>query len=422
MPGLLPARLALAARLLAAEGPRSLFERWRDRRRDAERGRRFTLADPATSLPPGARSPTLWVLPFPLQRRRGGAAIQLLVRLDELAATGPVAVLQLLPDRFRCELWGRGVEIPLTREWPRTVSSPAWSDDSLGPILIEAARWVGATRLHFESLVDLPLTLPQELGERGLPFGLSAHDFALFCPRPHLLEEPSGLFCDFSTDAERCARCLAATWDLRPGFQEERRAVAGRLVALADRVEFPSGYMRREHLRLFPTLAPERTRVVPPRSFIEGAALPARPVHRPPRRIAFAGAVHRHKGALEFESVVRWLEAQQPGRYRWHVFGGGDPALLGRLRRLPRTRVHGYFRAGSLPARLAAAEIDLVLLPSIWPEAHCLVLDECAAAGVPVIAFALGALGERVLAEGLGEVVDLGAGADGIADRIASLA
>ncbi|MBP9147071.1 MAG: glycosyltransferase, partial [Thermoanaerobaculia bacterium] len=148
---------------------------------------------------------------------------------------------------------------------------------------------------------------------------------------------------------------------------------------------------------------------------------PHRTVEHPPRRIAFAGAVHRHKGALEFESVVRRLEAQQPGRYRWHVFGGGDPALLGRLRRLPRTRVHGYFRAGSLPARLVAAEIDLVLLPSIWPEAHCLVLDECAAAGVPVVAFALGALGERVLAGGLGEVVDPGAGADGLADRIASL-
>jgi glycosyltransferase involved in cell wall biosynthesis len=421
MPGLLPARLALAARLLAAEGPRSLVERWRDRRRDEARSRRFTLTDSATPQLPGARSPTLWFLPFPMQRRRGGAAIQLLVRLDGRAATAPVAVLQRLGDRFRCELWGRGVERPLAREWPATVAAPASSDDAAGPILLEAARWVGAARLHFESLVDLPLTLPEELCERGLPFGLSAHDFALFCPRPHLLEEPSGHFCDFSTDPVRCARCLAATWSLLPGFQEERRAVAGRLVALADQVEFPSESMRREHLRLFPALAPERTRVIPPRSLVESSGRRARPVERPPRRIAFAGAVHRHKGALEFESVVRRLEAQQPGRHRWHVFGGGDPALLGRLRRLPRTRVHGYFRAGTLPARLAAARIDLVLLPSIWPEAHCLVLDECAAAGVPVIAFALGALGERVLAEGLGEVVDLGAGAAGIADRIVSL-
>ena len=423
MPGLLPARLALAARLLAAEGPRSLVERWRDRRRDEARSRRFTLADTATPLPPGARSPTLWFLPFPMQRRRGGAAIQLLVRLEERAATEPVAVLQRLGDRFRCELWGRGVERPLALEWlrelPDAAAAPAFLDDSAGPILSEAARWVGATRLHFESLVDLPLTLPLALRERGLPFGLSAHDFALYCPRPHLLEEPSGHFCDFSADPSRCGRCLAASWSLRPGFQEERRAVARRLLALADRVEFPSESTRREHLRLFPELTPERTRVIPPHSLVEGA--PHRTVEHPPRRIAFAGAVHRHKGALEFESVVRRLEAQQPGRYRWHVFGGGDPALLGRLRRLPRTRVHGYFRAGSLPARLVAAEIDLVLLPSIWPEAHCLVLDECAAAGVPVVAFALGALGERVLAGGLGEVVDPGAGADGIADRIASL-
>lgn len=429
MPRLVPARFALAARLLAAEGPRSLVERWRDRREDDRRSRRFTLADPARPLPPGARSPTLWILPFPLQRRRGGAAIQLLVRLDELAASGPVAVLQRLPDRFRCELWGRGVERPLAlewlREWPRegpaTAAVPAFCDDSPGPILIAAARWVGAERLHFESVVDLPLTLPLELLDRGLPFGLSAHDFALFCPRPHLLEEPSGRFCNFSVEPSRCARCLATTWELRPGFQEERRAVAGRLLARADRVVFPSESTRREHLRLFPALQAERTQVLAPRSLIDARGPRVRPVDRPPRRIAFAGAVHRHKGALEFESVVRRLEAQQPGRYEWHVFGGGDPALLGRLRRLPRTRVHGYFRAGSLPARLVAAEIDLVILPSIWPEAHCLVLDECAAAGVPVVAFALGALGERVPAEGLGEVIELEAGADGIADRIASL-
>ena len=115
MPGLLPARLALAARLLAAEGPRSLVERWRDRRRDEARSRRFTLADTATPLPPGARSPTLWFLPFPMQRRRGGAAIQLLVRLEERAATEPVAVLQRLGDRFRWEPVGRGVARPLAR-------------------------------------------------------------------------------------------------------------------------------------------------------------------------------------------------------------------------------------------------------------------------------------------------------------------
>ncbi len=419
MSGPLPARLALAARVLSAEGPRALFERWRDRRLDERRSRRFGAADAGAPPSSGARSKTLWVLPFPLQRRRGGAAIQLLVRLERRATAEPVALLQRLPDRFRCELWGRGVERPSAREWPASGAGLQGSDPSPLPTLLAAARWAGATRLHFESLVGVPLELALEVRERGLAFGCSAHDFALFCRRPHLIEEPLGRFCDFSTDPSRCSRCLAADWRLPAGFQEERRARAARLVAAADLLEFPSEYMRRAHSRLFPALDLARTRVVPPHSLAEGLPLARRPVNRPPLRIAFAGAVHRHKGAVEFEAVVRRLAELRPGVYEWHVFGGGDSALLHRLRRLPRTHVHGYYGAGSLPARLVAAEIDLVLLLSIWPEAHCLVLDECVAAGVPVVAFALGAPGERVREAGWGDLVEPGSGREG-AERVAA--
>lgn len=428
MPGSLSARFALALKLLRAEGARALVERWRDRRLDARRARRFARIASAgddragtTTMAAEARSPTLWVLPFPLQRRSGGAAIQLLVRLEERAIVEPVAVLQRMPGRWRCELWGRGVERPLAREWPVTSDLPPLLDPSPLPILLAAATWVGALRVHFESLVELPLALPLEVQARGLEVGLSAHDFALFCPRPHLIEEPEGRFCAFSTDPTRCARCLATRWTLPQGFQETRREVAGRLAAAAADLEFPSEYMRRQHLRLFPTIAAERTRVLSPRSLAEPLARPLRTVSRPPRHIAVAGAVHPHKGARELEAVVRELAARRPGEYAWHVFGGGDPAALARLRRLPGTRVHGYYRAGSLPARLQAAQIDLVLLPSIWPEAHCLVLDECVAAGIPVVAFDLGALGERVRAGGLGVLVDPGAGAAGLAAAIADV-
>ncbi|MEO8195871.1 MAG: glycosyltransferase [Thermoanaerobaculia bacterium] len=421
------ARLALVARLLRAEGPRALVERWRDRRLDARRARRFALLAAPDGTPPppaGARSATLWVLPFPLQRRRGGAAIQLLVRLEERATLEPVALLQRLPDRFRCELWGAGVERPAAREWPAGIAAEALADFTFEPVLLAAARWVGATRLHFESLVDLPLALPLEILRRGLPFGCSAHDFALFCPRPHLVEVPRNRFCEFSIEPERCARCLAEEWTLPASFQEERRATAARLVGAADQVEFPSEYMRCEHLRLFPALDPARARIVVPRSLepeAHGAATTRRAVRRPPRRIAFAGAVHPHKGAHDFEAVVRSLSAAGRSDFDWHVFGGGDAECLRRLRRLPRTRVHGYYRAGSLPARLVEARIDLVLLLSIWPEAHCLVLDECAAAGIPVVAYELGAPGERIRANGWGELVDPRAGVAGVAAVIAGI-
>ena len=65
-----------------------------------------------------------------------------------------------------------------------------------------------------------------------------------------------------------------------------------------------------------------------------------------------------------FDAVVQELAQRRPGAYDWHVFGGGDPLLLRRLSRLPRTHVHGYYRAGDLPARLRAPQIALGWLHS----------------------------------------------------------
>jgi len=95
---------------------------------------------------------------------------------------------------------------------------------------------------------------------------------------------------------------------------------------------------------------------------------------------------------------------------RWSAYGGGDPELLARLRRLP-VRVRGYYRSGTLPRLLRRDGVDLALLLSIVPESYNLVLDECAAAGVPVVAFDLGAVGERLRS---GQLVPLAEGAEGI--------
>jgi O-antigen biosynthesis protein len=54
------------------------------------------------------------------------------------------------------------------------------------------------------------------------------------------------------------------------------------------------------------------------------------------------------------------------------------------------------------------------------PEAHGLTLDECALAGVPVVAFDHGALAERIRAAGGGVLVPLAAGAAGIQQALAS--
>jgi len=165
-------------------------------------------------------------------------------------------------------------------------------------------------------------------------------------------------------------------------------------------VVYPSAFLARAHEELFAGAGRSVARVIAP------AAAGTRQVSRsvrpgPLHHVAWVGAVQPHKGALVFEAAVERLAAAGR-RLRFSAYGGGDREILVRWRRLPGLRVRGYYRAGSLPALLRRHRVDLALLLSVVPESYGLALDECAAAGVPVVAFDLGAPAERIVAAGSG--------------------
>lgn len=215
-------------------------------------------------------------------------------------------------------------------------------------------------------------------------------------------------FCEYSRDLERCGRCLAQDWSVGRPFQETRRRIAAELLAGAEALVFPSGFLERAHAGLFPKLTDRRTVLEPP--LASTVALPRRP-SGPVRHIALVGGVQPHKGAPVFADLVRRFAADS---LRWSSYGGGDAGLLTELRRLG-VRVRGYYRSGTLPRLLQRDGVDLALLLSVVPESHSLVLGECVVAGVPVVAFGLGALADRVPALGAGRLVDPAAGTEGVA-------
>lgn len=131
----------------------------------------------------------------------------------------------------------------------------------------------------------------------------------------------------------------------------------------------------------------------------------------PEGNVAFAGNVQRHKGAHLLPELAR-------ATGEIHVFGGGDEALFRELRREPKLRLHGYYRAGQLPSLLARHRIGLVVVPSIEPESFCLVISEAWLAGVPVVAFDLGAQGERISTHGGGWLAPRESGVDGLVQLV----
>ncbi len=411
--------------LLRSEGLPGLAERLAERGAEAAERLAERPVSARRLASETGRVPVLDVLSVPFAPRWGGVPTQLRARLSEEAHRRPTALLAPEKGRWTLRVTVPGREAWRTRLGPCGMREPGLPTDGdpsgdarvAAEVVAEAARLVGAGIVNVEGAAGWSPAALRTLARRDWKLVVSLHDFALFCPRPHLVEEPGTRFCGYSRDAARCASCLGATWKLPAGFVEAWRSDSEGLLAAADALVFSSGFLLRRHAELFPGPRPGVQRVVePPAPGHEAAsaAPPTRPVRREgPLSVAFVGAFRPHKGALVFtELLARTALSDRP--VRWWVFGSGDPALLLEARRRG-ARVAGHYRAGSLARRLHEMEVDVALLLSVWPETYSLTLTECRAAGVPVVSFDHGAIAERIAAEGGGFVVPLADGAEGIA-------
>jgi glycosyltransferase involved in cell wall biosynthesis len=136
--------------------------------------------------------------------------------------------------------------------------------------------------------------------------------------------------------------------------------------------------------------------------------------------IAFIGGVYPHRGAALIQPVMDRVRASEPKAVGF-VYGDGDGELFKQVRKAKKVKIQGYYQQGTLPELLARNRIAVAVLPSVAPEAYSLVVDECLSAGVPVVAFEHGAVGERLSFWQVGELVPLGLGADGLADAVLNL-
>lgn len=332
--------------------------------------------------------------------RLGGLPTQLMARLDEERALREVAwlypgIIELTAHALRA---------------PQFTTSDVLFDAGFERTFEYALSVTGASVIHIEGTAGLPIGSILQIAKSGIGVVLGVHDFSLFCARPHLIEEPIGVFCDYCVEADRCHRCLRATSNAGSNDQAQRRATARQLLAAARAVVFPSTFLRDKHKELF-ALPDLVAHVIEPAVPGESIARMVRGARGRRPRIAYAGSLKRHKGAHLLPEIITAFAGDEVD---WHIFGGGDENFLRSVRRLPHTTVHGYYRGGTLPSLLARHQIDLGLLLSIWPETWCFTLSECWGAGVPAVGFAHGAIAERITSSGGGWLAPIEEGSSGI--------
>jgi glycosyltransferase involved in cell wall biosynthesis len=248
--------------------------------------------------------------------------------------------------------------------------------------------------IHLHHSAHLAYRPILEAAQQGIPLVVTVHDYWLYCQRL-VLRRPDLRSCTGPVGGVRCAGCAGWRDGRPPGFFRRalqtppfiyRTAVLGRLARAARRFILPGAFLR----RLLPTglFPPEKLEHIPYPVW-PGEFPPPTPPEDERLRLGFIGSLRPHKGLHLLLKALQQLA--DPG-WQLTVHGALPDDEYGRqLQELARDLPVTF--AGPFPRedlRRVLSTIDLLVVPSLWPETGPMVIGEALAAGVPVVASSLG--------------------------------
>jgi len=370
-----------------------------------------------------------------LPRHRAGSEIYALRLCQTLARRHAVIVLcaEYDPARTHGSLTWRSFEdlpvVELVNNWTFSSFEETYRSSSLDTTLEHVLRAVQPDVLHVHNLLNLSMELPRLAKGRGIPTVATLHDFTLVCPsggqRVHMAEQH---VC-YQIDTARCARCFTES----PFYRQMAFArVAGRSRRFGAATDIGRKLLRRlpaatrsveravnqavghsissqliearleaartvfEAIDLFvapsAALAADFERFGLPANKLEVSDYGFTTLPRLPRtesngrlRIGFVGTLVWHKGVHVLLEAARQLP---PDRFEVKLFGDVNtfPDYTATLRALAQGLPVQFMGAfDNEQASTVYAEIDVLVVPSLWPENSPLVIHEAFMAGVPVV-------------------------------------
>lgn len=221
--------------------------------------------------------------------------------------------------------------------------------------------------LHSNNLTGFGSGIVPMARELGLPVVHTLRDFSLLCARASLYR--GGLDCGEGNGGGRCLPC---------------RAITGPRMARAQDVDLVVGnsdYMVERH-RSFGLFEekPARTIYNAVPSLGERAESKVRRLDGAPMRFGFAGMIKPEKG---IEVLFDACAALPPGGWNLTIAGSGDAAYIEQLRARSATLPVKWL--GFVPIETFFAQVDCVVIPSLWPEPMPRMLIEAMAEGLPAI-------------------------------------
>jgi len=388
-----------------------------------------------------------------LPRHRAGSEIYAFELARELSRQADVFVLAAEYDpatphgTIRWRSYEGLTVVEIVNNWQFRSFDETYASERINAQLAHVLDATAPDVLHVHNLLNLSFDLPRLARERGIRTVATLHDYTLVCPsggqRVHVAESH---VCE-SIDTDRCARCFnqsvfkrqmtaarllkgrrgrflstagraiyrlapslaasaiqsAGPSTIDPADVRRRLAAARQVFDGFDLVVSPSSAVADEFRRL--GMAADRLQVSDYGFAETSTAFTARKTRAGPLRIGFVGTLVWHKGVHVLVDAARGLQ----GSFEVHIHGdvGVFPEYTAVLERaaagisvrfaggFDRDRVHDIYR-----------DIDVLVVPSLWPENSPLVIHEAFMHQLPVVAARVGGVPELVQHEVNGLLYD----------------
>lgn len=264
--------------------------------------------------------------------------------------------------------------------------------------------------IHIHHLLLHTLDIFDVAKEQNIPIFMTLHDYYTVCPSINLLDEKYE-YCHNKNCLEKCNRCLSKRSGLPINFIKQWREYFQNALNKSDLLIAPSPSVF-EILKNYYHFSDNKTLVIE-HGHKEEILKPNnispdsdKIIQTGKFHVAYIGSLANHKGSKVFYAMA--LSKKMGKNIKWSIFGKSDLHHTRGYDKHSNIYIFGkYNNLTELKLLLKSEKVDLVFLPSIWPETFSYTLSEAWASGIPVLVSDMGALRERVERNGGGWTVDV---------------
>ncbi|VVB88192.1 Glycosyltransferase AglI [uncultured archaeon] len=264
--------------------------------------------------------------------------------------------------------------------------------------------------IHIHQLILHTMDIFDIAQEQNIPLLMTFHDYYAVCPGINLLNEKY-LYCHEKNDLEKCNICLLKHFSLPRNFIKEWRESFQKAINNCDLLIAPNPSVFKI-LKEYYDFPDDKTLVIEHghKKELFGTNDILSDSDKNDRsdifHIAYIGSLKRHKGNEIFYSLAQ--SKRLKNKVKWSIFGESDLHYAHGYNSKSNIHLYGkYKNLSELKYLLKKEKVDMVFLPSIWPETFSYTLSEAWAFGIPVLVSDMGALKERVERAGGGWIVDV---------------